>query len=245
MSTYKPYTYLIGWSKENKWYYGVRFALNCNPNDFWKKYFTSSKYVEESREQYGDPDVIQIRKIFNDRESAMNWEYKVLRRMKVVGDPKWLNMCAGKCIDPDSFREIARARMSSEKNPMKNEKIKCKVACKLSKTNKLIMSGMRPSERSIKYGNFKEKNPFYGKKHSTETIDKIRYKNSKEYMLIHPDATEERIKNLNQYCKDNNLNRDALMESANLGTKVDIPKSKRKPTATRYNTVGFQLVKLN
>lgn len=42
MYIYTPYTYLIGWSKHNIWYYGKRTAKNCHPNDFWVTYFTSS-----------------------------------------------------------------------------------------------------------------------------------------------------------------------------------------------------------
>lgn len=45
------YTYLIGWSNHNKWYYGRRTAKNCHPNEFWKTYFTSSKYVKEFRKK--------------------------------------------------------------------------------------------------------------------------------------------------------------------------------------------------
>jgi len=29
------YTYLIGWSKLKKYYYGVRFAKKSNPKDLW------------------------------------------------------------------------------------------------------------------------------------------------------------------------------------------------------------------
>jgi hypothetical protein len=39
------YTYLIGWSKLDKWYYGVRYASNCNPDELWVKYKTSSKQL--------------------------------------------------------------------------------------------------------------------------------------------------------------------------------------------------------
>lgn len=92
MNIYIPYTYLIGWSKYDKWYYGVRYAKNCNPNDFWRTYFTSSKYVTNFRKKYGEPDIIQIRKIFINAQSALLWESKVLRRLKVDKDSKWLNM---------------------------------------------------------------------------------------------------------------------------------------------------------
>lgn len=47
MSIYIPFTYLIGWSKYDKWYYGVRFAKGCNPDDLWNTYFTSSGILHE------------------------------------------------------------------------------------------------------------------------------------------------------------------------------------------------------
>lgn len=57
-----PYTYLIGWSNQNKWYYGVRTAKNCHPGDLWTTYFTSSKYVKQFITQYGEPDIILNKK---------------------------------------------------------------------------------------------------------------------------------------------------------------------------------------
>lgn len=86
-----PYTYLIGWSKHNKWYYGRRTALYCNPSELWKTYFTSSNSVKKFREQYGEPDIIEIRKIFSDINRARIWEDTVLRRLKVVRSSKFLN----------------------------------------------------------------------------------------------------------------------------------------------------------
>lgn len=91
MDIYRPYTYLVGWSIHNKWYYGVRFAKNCHPNDLWVKYFTSSNRVKDLRNQLGEPDIITIRKVFNSAEKARLWESKVIRRVKAVRDPKWLN----------------------------------------------------------------------------------------------------------------------------------------------------------
>jgi hypothetical protein len=86
-----PYTYLIGWSSHNKWYYGVRYATGCNPTELWKSYKTSSKYVKQFVKDNGDPDIIQIRKIFSDRNLARFWETKVLSRIGVINDTKWLN----------------------------------------------------------------------------------------------------------------------------------------------------------
>lgn len=91
MNTYQPYTYLIGWSVHNLWYYGVRFAKNCHPGDLWVSYFTSSKYVAALREQHGEPDVVQVRKLFSSAQAAVLWEERVLRRTKAMADPKWIN----------------------------------------------------------------------------------------------------------------------------------------------------------
>lgn len=90
-----PFTYLIGWSKLNKYYYGVKYAKGCQPSDLWTKYFTSSKLVIDYANKYGNPDIIQIRKIFNDAQLATQWEQIVLRRLKVVSSPSWLNLAIG------------------------------------------------------------------------------------------------------------------------------------------------------
>ena len=47
-----PYTYLIGWKEKNLWYYGVRYSKDCDTNDLWESYYTSSKYVQKAREKY-------------------------------------------------------------------------------------------------------------------------------------------------------------------------------------------------
>ena len=98
MTIYTPYTYLIGWTDRNKYYYGVRYAQNCHPNDFWVSYHTSSVYVKEHRELYGEPDIIQIRKTFIDKHIAIEWEHKVLKRMDVISDNRFLNKSAGRPI---------------------------------------------------------------------------------------------------------------------------------------------------
>jgi hypothetical protein len=86
-----PYTYLIGWSNQNKYYYGVRYAKDCHPNDFWDKYFTSSNFVKELRETCGEPDLIQIRRTFDTPDQAIAWETKVLKRMNVLHRNDFLN----------------------------------------------------------------------------------------------------------------------------------------------------------
>ena len=89
MST--PYTYLIGWSDKDTFYYGVRYANGCHPSELWKTYFTSSKYVKSFVEENGSPDIIKVRKTFTNTDLARFWEHKVLRRFNVRSDNRFLN----------------------------------------------------------------------------------------------------------------------------------------------------------
>lgn len=108
-----PYTYLIGWSALNKWYYGVRYGKYCHPVDLWTTYFTSSPIISIFREKYGEPDVIQIRKIFNDPIKARLWEDKVHYRMNVVKSTNWLNANYG-CAKFDTTGHFAGKTSTGE-----------------------------------------------------------------------------------------------------------------------------------
>jgi hypothetical protein len=94
---YTPYTYLIKWSATGKYYYGAQYGKSANPKNLWSTYFTSSKYVKKYRKDFGEPDIIQIRKIFNKgdvenrKNAAILWEDKVLRRMNVLKRKDCLN----------------------------------------------------------------------------------------------------------------------------------------------------------
>lgn len=79
---------------------GVRYARGCSPGDLWTKYFTSSKYVQEFREDHGEPDVVEVRREFLSQIDAREWEHKVLRRLGVIGKIRWLNKSTGKAIPP-------------------------------------------------------------------------------------------------------------------------------------------------
>jgi len=107
-----PYTYLIGWTKFDKWYYGVRWIDGCHPGDFWKEYYTSSAYVKMFRDVFGDPDVIEIRKEFKTPEAARRWEGRVITKMNMYNDKKWLN----RVVPPKSIslEEIVEHRNNGE-----------------------------------------------------------------------------------------------------------------------------------
>jgi hypothetical protein len=146
---YIPYTYLIGWTSIDKWYYGVEYAKNekktANPQNLWKTYFTSSNYVEEMRKEYGDPDIIQVRKTFDCPKKALEWELKVLKKMNVITNKKFINKHTGNKFEsqkgipkPESMKRKTSERMLG--NTVwsgRKHKEETKVKIKNSNKNKL------------------------------------------------------------------------------------------------------------
>jgi len=191
---YTPYTYLVGWSELNKYYYGLRYAKNkkclykegCHPDEFWKTYFTSSKEVLAYRSQYGEPDVIHIRKTFSDPMSAKLWEHRVLRRLQAVSNDKWLNKSyALSKFDLHQYN-IGKKRTLEQRlrmsNAQKGRKISSEHAQKISESNK----GRTPWN--------------YGKK--------ISYKSTaKKWNVVSVETNESfTILSLRDWCDQNNIN---------------------------------------
>jgi len=66
-----------------------------------------------------EPDVIQIRRTFEDPNKARDWEHTVLKRMKVVKDPKWINQTDNKCFNMNETtrKKISKAMKGVKKPP--------------------------------------------------------------------------------------------------------------------------------
>ena len=90
-----PYTYLIGWSSLDLYYYGRRTAQGCNPSDLFESYFTSSNEVKSYILEYGHPDIVQIRRTFDSVSECCEWECTVLRRLDAKNHPRFLNKTNG------------------------------------------------------------------------------------------------------------------------------------------------------
>lgn len=168
MKEYKPYCYLIGWSNFDTWYYGSEYANRskiANPSNLWTIYFTSSTKVKEFIKLHGRPDIIKIRKIFETANDTISWEYRVLRKLKVRKNPKWLNINEGKApvgvAWSDKQKKEQSMKVSGIGNPMYGKRHN-------RQTKKLI------SERSKKIGS---ENGMYGKTHTKESRNKIRDNN--------------------------------------------------------------------
>jgi hypothetical protein len=104
-----PFTYLLGWTEHDMWYYGVKYAEGCSPDDLWTTYYTSSTYVKDFRAIYGEPDIIKIRKIFKSQKSAIDWEDGVIRRGRLYEDSRYLNKAYSGSIFYD---DVVRKKMS-------------------------------------------------------------------------------------------------------------------------------------
>lgn len=181
----KPYTYLLGWPNKNKWYYGVRYAKNCQPNDLWVSYKTSSKHVKKFVSENGEPSIIEIRKIFSSDVKAREWEHKVLRRIKAASTDFWLNKTDNKSIAPlygdlnPAKRPEVRKKISENtpkkyglENPMSNPEVANKVSKKLKGRRNYWQEGDKnPAKRADvrkKLSRPGKLNPFYNRSHSEE-----------------------------------------------------------------------------
>jgi hypothetical protein len=133
--TYSPYCYLIGWKQQNKFYYGVRtskkaktlYESGCHPDDLWSLYFTSSEIVANFRKKYGEPDIIEVRRVFKTAAAAADWEIRVLRRMNAAKNKKWLNISnnlQGYNQTPETLLKMSRAQKGRKHSEETKEKIR-------------------------------------------------------------------------------------------------------------------------
>jgi len=87
-----PYTYKLIFKPTGQYYYGVRYAKGCNPDDLWDKYFTSSKHVHKLIKDYGlNSFTFKITKTFSNKKDALLHELNVLERVKANINGKFIN----------------------------------------------------------------------------------------------------------------------------------------------------------
>jgi len=111
---------------------------------------------------------------------------------------------------------------------------------KLSSIIKDQMNKMSDEEKSNKFGSHGELNPFYGKKHTKESIQKMITANEKyEYTLVSPEGIKYITRNLNQFCKDYNLERRVLVGHNN--NHIVMPPTRCDAKERRINTSGWSI----
>lgn len=221
MCIYPSYTYLIGWSNIDIWYYGVRLGNNRMPSDdLWQKYFTSSKLIKKYREKLGEPDIVEVRKTFRNNKDAINWEIKVLKRLQVLKKDKWLNRSIAGAIAP--MYGYCHPRYGDVTQDSVREQISKKAKQRYSSGIKNPMYGRQHSEESIDLMSQNRKgltaganNPMYNKKHSNETKEKISLKikeagghngkNNPMYGKTHTEKTKKILSEKNKGTSSSNF----------------------------------------
>lgn len=144
-----PFTYRII-CPDGRYYYGVRYAKGCSPDDLWTTYFTSSKVIKELLKTTDPKDFkYEIRKIFQLAEDALIYERRVLKR--IVGKDNCINQHIG---DKKFHNKKPHTEETKEKIRQANIGKKQSIETKEKKNNSNT-----------------------GKKRSKETIEKIRVSN--------------------------------------------------------------------
>ena len=137
-----PYCYLIGWPEHDKWYYGVRYAAGCHPDELWVTYFTSSKHVTQFIVAHGQPAVTEIRKIFRQDQisEAREWEHRVLRRSQATTNERWLNKTHNKSRPP----------LYGTDNPVTRSEVKKKISESVARIAKEMGENFYPRTQAFK-----------------------------------------------------------------------------------------------
>lgn len=98
MSSYqhdrRPFLYLISWTELNASYVGIKWAKGCQPIDLWTKYFTSSCLVKELRDDYGEPDHVEVL-CEGSVDDVLELEAAIISEFALHLDSRWLNRAIG------------------------------------------------------------------------------------------------------------------------------------------------------
>ena len=157
-----PYTYLLKHKPTRTYYYGVRYANNCNPKDLWSTYFTSSKHVQKLITEHGkDSFDFEIRKIFVDANDARKWENRVLKRLRVTNRSDFINQTDNISISREAASSSNKGKTGKDHNRYGSKNVA------LSEFNKQFNKYRNNKPMLGRTGN---KHPNFGKKRSAEAI---------------------------------------------------------------------------
>lgn len=106
-----PYTYSIKFLLTNQYYYGVKYSKNANPLELGTKYLSSSNYVKELIAEHGIENFLfKVRRIFNSKQKAIDWERRVHQKLNVANRTDFLNMKIGNSFKIPSKNFSSRRR---------------------------------------------------------------------------------------------------------------------------------------
>jgi hypothetical protein len=126
---FQPYTYYLYHIPTGLKYYGVRLSPLDEPyRDLWTLYFGSSDVVDLIRQYFGNDSFrVEVRKIFDTKQEAFEWEQSVLKKLNVMGRTDWINRGYGgrwKYVYPMSEKQrnnIRKSKLGKKRGPLSEE----------------------------------------------------------------------------------------------------------------------------
>jgi hypothetical protein len=104
-----PYVYKIKSKHTGKCYIGCQYKKTANPNNFWKKYFTSNKYVKENVQEF---QIVYVK----PREDAREYERKLLSRLySFYGKEKFCKLLLNRNLAPGIIHDEEERERISER----------------------------------------------------------------------------------------------------------------------------------
>ena len=91
-----PYIYFLYWEANDrhsaKMYIGSQHGKGCHPSKLWKTYFTSSWYVKQFRQAFGEPDKIFTIECTDYEGQAGRMEEMFLRKVRADRNQQFINL---------------------------------------------------------------------------------------------------------------------------------------------------------
>jgi hypothetical protein len=203
--SFTPYTYLLKWSSTGMKYYGVRYAKNCTPADLWNPYKTSSKYVKEYVELHGNPDIIEIRKVFDSADKARLWEHKVLKNLSAASRSDYLNRTDNHSISPEDCGKAAKLAAPKRRGRTKFNhpgvaRMAAKKAGRTKETHQYI------ADHALKLSGRTKENYEYLQRKSIKTAEQF----AGSWEIIDSFGSVEQVTNLSNWCREKGIKRGSV-----------------------------------
>lgn len=231
-----PYTYLIGWSYLNKWYYGRRTAKGCHPSELWVKYFTSSSVVKELRLMC-EPDIIEVR-YCGDIDTVIKMETNVLKYLNCAASEYWLNKTNGdlkwhttnNSLSPSinakkGRRGVPKSQEHRDRIAESNRGIKKPRSTDYAIRRKEWIDSMSPEERRLKFANTFD---------DARKQELSRISSKGNYIFVSPSGETFEHHSIIQFAKIHNLSHTMLYKMVDCGLisdgKFGASSDKRKRT---------------
>lgn len=204
-----PFTYLIKCVPTNEYYYGVRYAIGCQPSDLWTTYFTSSKKIAQRIALFGASAFqYEVRRTFDCPHKARLWEDKVLRKMKVIFDQRWINQHYGNTHQ--SRRTIQGKKMVYMIEESRYSYVEPLLAQHLVAVNLAELKGRPRSKEAAKQTSAKLRNRPKAKSHVDKAVESFKCNPlNKGYKYYTDGNSEIRIRNSDEIPEGFTLGRRA------------------------------------